>query len=72
MNTTVKLDWLKPKTGLSWLILIIYLLYIVGYFMLIDSQSHSVSDTLINFVPCALLATGLYVWLINRLNKKSS
>ncbi len=39
-----------PKTFIGWMILIAALVYAVYTFIDIDSRSHSVSDTLMNFV----------------------
>lgn len=53
----MKLNWFKrkgliylPVSVIGWIILIIALAYAVYEFIDIDSRSHSVSDTLINFV----------------------
>ena len=43
-----------PVTWQGWLVLVVYLVLVVGELVVIDRQSHSVSDTLLNFVPDAL------------------
>lgn len=40
-----------PVTWQGWVILLFFILLVIGNFIRIDRRSHSVSDTLINFVP---------------------
>lgn len=47
----------KPATWQGWVIVIIYVVFVVWDFLRIDSASHSVSDTLLSFIPEALIAT---------------
>lgn len=49
----------KPAHWLGWLVLVGYFAALVYSFIEIDSRTHSVSDTLINFVPQALVYTGI-------------
>ena len=49
-----------PVSIIGWLILIAAIGFCVYLFIDIDSRSHSVSDTLINFVFNALLVTVVY------------
>ena len=46
-----------PSTWKGWTILLIYLSAVIYLFLKIDSNSHSVSDTLINFIPVGLIMT---------------
>ncbi len=66
----MKLNWFTrkgiiylPVSIIGWIILIIALAYAVFTFIDIDKRSHSVSDTLINFV-FNLLLIGLVYTLI--------
>jgi hypothetical protein len=66
----MKLNWFTrkgifylPVSAIGWVILIIAFLYAIYTFADIDSQSHSVSDTLINFV-FNLLIIGLVYTVI--------
>lgn len=66
----MKLNWFTrkgiiylPVSIVGWIILIIALTYAVFTFIDIDKRSHSVSDTLINFV-FNLLLIGLVYTLI--------
>lgn len=63
----MKSPWFKrigiffiPKSIIGWLILIGGLAYAVYVFIDIDSRSHSVSDTLINFVFNLLIICVVY------------
>lgn len=49
-----------PITVIGWLILVAALAYSVYLFIDIDSRSHSVSDTLINFVFNVLIVAIIY------------
>jgi hypothetical protein len=49
-----------PVSLIGWLIAIVAIGYCVYLFVDIDSRSHSVSDTLINFVFNALLVVVVY------------
>jgi hypothetical protein len=48
-----------PANWKGWTILTLYLIFLVYSFLEVDSQSHSVSDTLIGFFPRFLLFTAL-------------
>jgi hypothetical protein len=48
-----------PASWKGWLMIFIYLVGLVYSFIQIDSRSHSVSDTLINFFPRFLILTAL-------------
>ncbi len=61
------LPWFKrigifflPVTFAGWIILLAALAYAVYVFIDIDSRSHSVSDTLINFVLNLLIIGAVY------------
>jgi hypothetical protein len=63
----MKLNWFtrkgiiyRPVSIVGWLILAIALAYAVYTFITIDSNSHSVSDTMINFVFNLLLIGLIY------------
>jgi glucan phosphoethanolaminetransferase (alkaline phosphatase superfamily) len=49
-----------PKAFFGWLILVAALAFAVYSFIDIDSRSHSVSDTLINFVFMLLIIGAVY------------
>ena len=66
----MKLNWFTrkgifylPASIIGWIILVLGLAYAVYTFIKIDSTSHSVSDTLINFV-FNLLIIGLVYTII--------
>ncbi|GGK20483.1 hypothetical protein GCM10007962_13270 [Yeosuana aromativorans] len=66
----MNLPWFKqigiffiPKSIIGWLILFCGLAYAVYDFMDIDSRSHSVSDTLINFVFNLLIIFAVYSFI---------
>ncbi|MDB5139979.1 MAG: hypothetical protein JWR12_1895 [Mucilaginibacter sp.] len=72
----MKLTWFTrkgliywPVSIIGWLILIFALMYAVYTFIDIDSRSHSVSDTMINFV-FNLLVIGLIYTIIGFLTEK--
>jgi hypothetical protein len=52
-----------PESLIGWLILLLGIAYAVYIFIDIDSRSHSVSDTLINFVFNALIITAIYSFI---------
>ena len=63
----MNLPWFKrigivfvPVSLIGWLILLCGIAYAVYVFIDIDSRSHSVSDTLINFVFNALIIVAVY------------
>jgi hypothetical protein len=63
----MKLNWFtrrgiiyRPASIVGWLILAVALAYAVYTFITIDSRSHSVSDTMINFVFNVLLIGLIY------------
>jgi hypothetical protein len=49
-----------PVSAMGWLILLAGIAYAVYSFLEIDSRSHSVSDTLINFVFRLLIIGAVY------------
>lgn len=49
-----------PSSLFAWIILLVALAYLVWAFLDIDSRSHSVSDTLINFAFHGLMVAALY------------
>lgn len=63
----MNLPWFKrvgifyvPTSLIGWILLLSGLVYAVVVFIAIDSHSHSVSDTLINFVFKLLLIGAVY------------
>jgi hypothetical protein len=63
----MNLPWFKrtgifflPVSFAGWMILLAAIAYAVYVFIDIDSRSHSVSDTLINFVFNALIIAAVY------------
>lgn len=48
-----------PATWEGWVVLVLYIAALVYSFIQIDSQSHSVSDTLIGFFPQFFLFTAI-------------
>jgi len=74
----MKLQWFKrigiiffPVTIIGWIILLMALSYAVYTFIDIDSRSHSVSDTLMNFV-FNLLIIGVVYSIIAALTSRAS
>lgn len=75
----MNLPWFKrigiffiPKTVIGWIMLLGCLIYAVYTFIDIDSRSHSVSDTLINFVFNLIIIGAVYsliAYLTSRTNK---
>lgn len=53
--------WGLPQTWQGWVIFLLYIAFIPYDFVSIDSTSHSVSDTLINFIPNMFLATVIFI-----------
>ncbi len=59
----------RPVKPLAWLVLLAAIGYCIWAFIDIDSRSHSVSDTLINWVFNCLLVGAAYSligWLLSR------
>ena len=54
-----KKGWI-PASWQGWILTIAYLAFTVYNFLRIDGASHSVSDTLINFIPQTIIFTGLF------------
>ena len=48
-----------PANWKGWVILLLYIAFLVQSFLQVDSQSHSVSDTLANFFPRFLLFSAI-------------
>ena len=74
----MNLPWFKrfgiffiPSTIIGWLILLGGFAYLVYVFIDIDKKSHSVSDTLINFVFNVLIICAVYS-LIGYLTSRES
>jgi hypothetical protein len=67
MKINIKLPWFRqsgilfiPTSIMGWLIVLIAFIYTVYTFIDIDSRSHSVSDTLMNFVFNLLIIGAVY------------
>jgi len=63
----MKSNWFKrngliffPSSIIGWIILLTAIVYSIYSFIKIDSKSHSVSDTLINFVFNLLIVIAVY------------
>ena len=63
----MKIHWFKrvgiffiPTSIIGWILLLCGIAYSVYMFIVIDGKSHSVSDTLINFVYNLLIIGSLY------------
>ncbi len=52
---------LYPSTWQGWLVIVLYFAVMIYTFVQIDGSSHSVSDTLINFVPRAFLFSAMLI-----------
>jgi uncharacterized membrane protein YhaH (DUF805 family) len=52
-----------PATWQGWLLLLVYVVLVSFIFSHFDSSSHSVSDTLLNFVPLTLLLTCILIFI---------
>ena len=50
-----------PANWKGWVILLLYLSFLGQSFIQVDATFHSLSDTLINFVPRVLLFTALLI-----------
>jgi len=48
-----------PANWKGWVILLFYIAFLAQSFIQVDTYSHSVSDTLINFLPRFLLFTAI-------------
>lgn len=55
----MRVGWV-PVSWQGWVITLAYIFFTIYNFLRIDSLSHSVSDTLINFIPQTLIFTGLF------------
>ncbi len=75
----MNLPWFKrigiffiPISVVGWLLLLASLAYAIYAFVDIDSRSHSVSDTLINFVFNLLIIGAVYTLIAFLTDKKKS
>lgn len=55
----LRIGWM-PISWQGWFITFSYFILVIYNFVRIDSTSHSVSDTLINFIPQTILFTTLF------------
>jgi hypothetical protein len=76
----MKFPWFKrigiffiPAAFAGWIILFAGIVFAIYSFLNIDGRSHSVSDTLMNFVFILLIITAIYsliAYLTSRVGKK--
>jgi len=59
-----------PASWQGWLIVLIYIVLVSTFFSNYDAHSHSVSDTLINFVPTAIILTALLIFICYKTGEK--
>ncbi len=63
-NLFKKTGWFYlPCSVLGWLVLVVYAAVVVQFFLAIDRNSHSASDTLINFFPYFISLSAFYWWI---------
>jgi hypothetical protein len=68
---TKKYGWgWTPVTWQGWFIILSYILFVSWNFFRIDSHSHSVSDTLITFVPETIVFTGFLIIICLKTGEK--
>lgn len=69
--TAKKYGWgWKPTSMEGWIVTVLYTLSIFYFFFQFDARSHSVSDTLISFLPVAIILTGLLIAICYRYGEK--
>jgi hypothetical protein len=75
----MSLPWFKriglffvPTTSMGWIITLAGVVYSVYIFIDIDSRSHSVSDTLMNFVFNLVIIVAIYLLIAFLTSKKAS
>jgi formate hydrogenlyase subunit 3/multisubunit Na+/H+ antiporter MnhD subunit len=76
----MKFPWFKrigiffiPASAAGWIILLAGIVFAIISFMCIDGRSHSVSDTLMNFIFMLLIIGAVYsliAYLTSRVTKK--
>ena len=59
-----------PSSWQGWLVLLTLIITNVYSFIAIDSKSHSVSDTLINFIPLTLILAILLIFICCKTGEK--
>ncbi|MSR76398.1 MAG: hypothetical protein EXS68_02295 [Candidatus Ryanbacteria bacterium] len=52
----------QPSSWEGWLIIVAYIMGMFFIFWRIDTDSHSASDTLINFIPQSIILTAILIW----------
>jgi hypothetical protein len=63
-NWFKKAGWIYiPKTFLGVIILLVFLLFCINVFIVVDHKSHSVSDTLYGIFPFIVPAFLVYLWI---------
>ncbi|HNV29789.1 MAG TPA: hypothetical protein PKJ83_11670 [Cyclobacteriaceae bacterium] len=75
----MRLPWFKrmglffiPTSVMGWVIALVSIVYSVYIFVDIDSRSHSVSDTLMNFVFNLLIIGAIYSLIALLTSKKTT
>jgi len=53
----------QPCTWQGWLVIVVYIVGMVFVALRVDGDSHSASDTLINFIPQAIFLTAILIWI---------
>lgn len=61
-----------PATVLGWIITLILIAFLIFFFQKADQNSHSVSDTLLNFAPYAIVIMLIFDLLCFRMGKYPS
>lgn len=62
--------WGLPARWQGWVVLAIYSAFLIYSFLRIDGLSHSASDTLLNFIPQVILATGILFFVLRMTSGK--
>lgn len=66
-----KWGWIyRPTNGIGWLLTGICFALIVWVFILVDSGSHSASDTLIGVFPWAWIGLATLGWIASKTSKE--
>lgn len=73
----MKKNWFKnwgwiyrPTSWQGWVYTLLFIGFCVKVFLVIDSQSHSVSDTLYGIFPFVVPAFLLWLWLAERSSER--
>lgn len=70
-NLFKKTGWLYlPSSILGWVVFLVYVAVNVQFFIAIDRNSHSASDTLIHFFVYFMALSTLYFWIAGNTSGK--